>query len=66
MMITYIGLDLGVNTSVVTNSASVRLSMRSPTKLHAAADGDGQSVEFAGMIFDISRSINNNTGSESI
>jgi hypothetical protein len=48
MMITYVGLDLGVGTSVVTNSASNV----------NAADGAGHSMEATEAILDIRRSSN--------
>jgi hypothetical protein len=57
MMITCIGLDLGVDTSVVINSASVSMGVKSPTKIGAFADGDGQSSEF-NEVLDIRRSSN--------
>jgi hypothetical protein len=64
MMITYIGLDLGVDTSVVTNSASVISGVKSLPNINDA-DGDGSSIEATEVIFDIRRS-RNASDSESV
>ena len=58
MMITYIGLDLGIDTSVVTNSASVSMRMKPPTKIGVPGDGDRNSSEITEVILDIGRSSN--------
>jgi hypothetical protein len=55
MMITYIGLDLGVDTSVVTNSASVIMGMKPPIRTNIA-DEDGKFPKITEGVLDIRRS----------
>ena len=64
MMITYIGLDLGVDTSLVTNSASVIVGMESPININTVNGGE-QSMEVIETVLNIRRS-SDSSDSESV